>query len=152
MLLKSYSLVIFTYTICASAAVYNWDVTWVLINPDGLLTRSVIGINGQWPPPAIHANVGEQITVVLTNQLGNETTGMHFHGFFQEGTNFMDGPTVPDWAWRNIYIHHYGTLNSKMPFLDTELLTISHRSTNMAPIGITRTTEASTPMVSADQS
>ena len=93
MLLKSYSLVIFIYTICVSAAVYNWDVTWVLRNPDGLLTRSVIGINGQWPPPAIHANVGEQITVVLTNQLGNETTGMHFHGFFQEGTNFMDGPT-----------------------------------------------------------
>ena len=93
MLLKSYSFAIFAYTVCASAAVYNWDVTWVLRNPDGLLPRPVIGINGQWPPPPIRASVGEQVTVHLTNKLGNETTGMHFHGLFQNATNSMDGPT-----------------------------------------------------------
>lgn len=76
-----------------SAAVYNWDVTWVNRNPDGLLQRPVIGINYQWPVPAIKASVGEQITIHLTNQLGNETTSVHFHGLFQNGTNSMDGPT-----------------------------------------------------------
>ena len=75
------------------AAVYNWDVTWVNRNPDGLHQRPVIGINYQWPVPEIRANVGEQITVHLTNRLGNETTSLHFHGLFQNGTNSMDGPT-----------------------------------------------------------
>ena len=79
--------------VCVSAAVYYWDVTWVNRNPDGLYERPVIGINNQWPVPAITASVGEQITVYLTNQLGNETTSLHFHGLFQKGTNSMDGPT-----------------------------------------------------------
>lgn len=77
----------------ANAATYNWQVSWVSRNPDGLLERPVIGINGQWPPPAINAQVGEQIVVHLTNGLVNETTGMHFHGLFQNGSNSMDGPT-----------------------------------------------------------
>lgn len=93
MFFKTYLLVVLTCRLFAYAAVYDWDVTWVSKNPDGLQTRPVIGINGQWPPPALTANVGELITVHLTNKLGNETTALHFHGLFQEGTNSMDGPT-----------------------------------------------------------
>ena len=81
------------YGLSVSAAVYNWDITWVNRNPDGLHERPVIGINNQWPVPAITASVGEQITIYMTNQLGNETTSVHFHGLFQNGTNSMDGPT-----------------------------------------------------------
>lgn len=90
---RSFLLFALVYGVYVTAAVYNWDVTWVNRNPDGLYERPVIGINNQWPVPAIMANVGEQITVHLTNQLGNETTGVHFHGIFQRGTNAMDGPT-----------------------------------------------------------
>ena len=93
MILKSSLLAVLAHSGCIFAAVYNWDVTWVNRNPDGLKERPVIGINNQWPPPAINANVGEKITVHLTNQLGNETTGLHFHGLFQNGSNSMDGPT-----------------------------------------------------------
>ena len=93
MLTVPYLLVSLIYGLGVSAAVYNWDVTWVNRNPDGLHERPVIGINNQWPVPAITASVGEQITVRLTNQLGNETTSLHFHGLFQNGTNSMDGPT-----------------------------------------------------------
>lgn len=93
MVLKTYLSILLTCRLFAYAAVYNWDVTWVSRNPDGLNTRPVIGINGQWPPPALTANVGERVTVHLTNKLGNETTSLHFHGLFQEGTNSMDGPT-----------------------------------------------------------
>ena len=81
------------YSNSVYAVVYYWDVTWVNRNPDGLQSRPVIGINNQWPVPAIRASVGEQITLHLTNQLGNETTSVHFHGLFQNGTNSMDGPT-----------------------------------------------------------
>lgn len=93
MFFRSSLLAALGYGTYASAAVYNWDVTWVNRNPDGLHERPVIGINNQWPVPAITANIGEQITVHLTNQLGNETTSLHFHGLFQNGTNAMDGPT-----------------------------------------------------------
>lgn len=93
MLLTSFLIAGLAHVTCVSSAVYNWDVTWVNRNPDGLYERPVIGINNQWPVPVIRATVGEQITVSLTNQLGNETTSVHFHGLFQNGTNSMDGPT-----------------------------------------------------------
>ena len=80
-------------SILVSAVEYDWNIGWLSENPDGLHQRPVIAINGQWPPPTISAKVGEQITVRLTNRLVNETTGLHFHGLFQNGTNSMDGPT-----------------------------------------------------------
>lgn len=79
---------------CASAATvtYNWAATWVNAAPDGF-ARPVIGINGVWPCPKIEANVGDTVVVVLENQLGNETTGLHFHGINQINSDWMDGPS-----------------------------------------------------------
>ncbi|KAL1640208.1 hypothetical protein SLS58_007159 [Diplodia intermedia] len=78
----------------ASAATVNldWNVTWTTANPDGMMERPVIGINGQWPPPVLNFTKGDRIITRLTNGLGNETTSLHFHGFYQNGTNSMDGP------------------------------------------------------------
>ena len=36
--------------------------------------------------------IGDRVVVNLRNQLGNETTSLHFHGLFQQGSNTMDGP------------------------------------------------------------
>lgn len=77
----------------AKTVTYNWDVTWVWANPDGQQWRSVVGINGQFPNPAIEADLGDTIVVHLNNKLGNETTSLHFHGQLQQGTNTMDGPS-----------------------------------------------------------
>ncbi|KAI5923106.1 Cupredoxin [Camillea tinctor] len=74
----------------AATVKYDWEITWVNASPDGFV-RPVIGINGKWPCPVIEANVGDTIVVNLTNRLGNETTGLHFHGIKQTNTNFMDG-------------------------------------------------------------
>jgi iron transport multicopper oxidase len=71
---------------------FNWATTWVRAAPDGF-ARPVIGINGVWPPPTINGTVGEIITINLSNNLGNESTSLHFHGFKQVGTPFMDGPS-----------------------------------------------------------
>ncbi|OCK83102.1 multicopper oxidase [Lepidopterella palustris CBS 459.81] len=77
---------------CISKTVtYNWDVGWIIAAPDGF-SRPVIAINGQWPPPKVEADLGDTISVTVTNSLGNETTGIHWHGQFQEHSNFMDGP------------------------------------------------------------
>ncbi|KAF7503465.1 hypothetical protein GJ744_003724 [Endocarpon pusillum] len=74
---------------------YDWCLNWLSVNPDGELPRAAIGINGEWPNPAIEAEVGDRIVINLDNQLGNETASLHFHGIYQEGSNGMDGsPTA----------------------------------------------------------
>jgi iron transport multicopper oxidase len=71
---------------------YNWSIDFVNAAPDNF-TRQVIGINGQWPCPTIEGTVGDQIVVHVTNNLGTQSTGLHFHGLNQFGTQVMDGPT-----------------------------------------------------------
>ena len=69
---------------------YKWDITWVTAAPDGF-ARPVIGINGQWPCPQIDVDVGDRIVVDVYNALGNQSTGLHWHGIHQTGTGYMDG-------------------------------------------------------------
>ncbi|CAI7651800.1 unnamed protein product [Penicillium glandicola] len=77
--------------LAAAKDVYlNWNVTWVNAAPDGF-ERPVIGINGQWPCPQIDVDVGDQLIVDVYNGLGNESTGVHWHGMRQFGTGVMDG-------------------------------------------------------------
>ncbi|MCJ1304803.1 hypothetical protein MMC08_007616 [Hypocenomyce scalaris] len=76
----------------AATVTYNWNITWVQANPDGLYERPTIGINGQWPLPQLTATVGDQVVVNVENQLGNQTTSLHFHGLYMNGTTQMDGP------------------------------------------------------------
>lgn len=40
----------------------------------------------------MRANVGDQVIVNVDNQLGNQSTTLHFHGLFMNGTSNMDGP------------------------------------------------------------
>ncbi|OHE92868.1 multicopper oxidase [Colletotrichum orchidophilum] len=77
----------------AATVTYNWEATWVNAAPNNV-SRPVIGINGQWPCPKIEATVGDTVVVHLTNKLGNQTTGIHFHGIDQVSTNWMDGPSM----------------------------------------------------------
>jgi iron transport multicopper oxidase len=81
----------FLLCIKAELRTYDFNVGWVARNPDGLRDRPVIGINGEWPIPRIEATVGDRIIVNVHNQLGNESTSLHFHGLFMNGTNEMDG-------------------------------------------------------------
>ena len=78
----------------ASAATKNYDfeVGWVRANPDGAFERPVIGINGQWPIPTIDVDVGDRLIINVTNNLGNQSTSLHFHGLYMTGQNHMDGP------------------------------------------------------------
>ncbi|KAF6827393.1 iron transport multicopper oxidase fet3 [Colletotrichum musicola] len=69
----------------------DWNITWVVSNPDGKFFKPTIGVNGQWPLPLIEATVGDRLVLNVNNHLGNESTSLHFHGLFQNGTNHMDG-------------------------------------------------------------
>jgi iron transport multicopper oxidase len=77
----------------AAVVTYDWNITWVNANPDNAFERPTIGINNQWPPPTLYATVNDSIIVNVINQLGNQTTTLHFHGLYMNGTTQMDGPS-----------------------------------------------------------
>lgn len=80
-------------SIVRSATVtYDFNIAWISANPDGAFERPVMGINGQWPLPYIEATVGDRVVINVLNQLGNQTTSLHFHGLYMNGTTHMDGP------------------------------------------------------------
>ncbi|RAH79470.1 multicopper oxidase [Aspergillus japonicus CBS 114.51] len=78
-------------TVLSKTVEYDFNVTWVLANPDGAKLRPTIGINNAWPLPQIQADIGDTIVVNVLNSLGNQSTALHFHGIFMEGTPHMDG-------------------------------------------------------------
>ena len=77
----------------AKTVTYNFNLTWVMANPDGLAERKVIGVNGTWPLPTIEVDKGDRLVVNMVNSL-DRSASMHFHGMFQNGTNYMDGPNM----------------------------------------------------------
>ncbi|KAF7561130.1 hypothetical protein G7046_g3000 [Stylonectria norvegica] len=77
----------------AATISYDFSIGWVRAKPDGAFERPTIGINGEWPIPRIDANVGDTILINAHNQLGNQSTSLHFHGLFMNGSSHMDGPS-----------------------------------------------------------
>jgi FtsP/CotA-like multicopper oxidase with cupredoxin domain len=68
---------------------YDWVISDIVANPDGVF-RPMTVINGLFPGELIRCNDGDTIVVHLENRSAN-ATAIHFHGMFQNGTNFMDG-------------------------------------------------------------
>lgn len=68
---------------------YNWVITDITANPDGVF-RPMMVINGQFPGPMIVCNEGDTIVVNVVNEAKNATS-IHWHGLFQNGTNWNDG-------------------------------------------------------------
>lgn len=68
---------------------YKWTIVDIVANPDGVF-RPMITINGQFPGPMIECNDGDTLVIEVDNQSVNATS-LHFHGIYQNGTNFMDG-------------------------------------------------------------
>jgi iron transport multicopper oxidase len=80
------------WPVFAATVTYDFKIGWVTANPDKAFDRPVIGINGEWPIPRIEANIGDNVIVNVQNDLGNQSTSLHFHGLFMNGTTHMDGP------------------------------------------------------------
>ena len=68
---------------------YWWTIHDTELNPDGVY-RPMILINEQFPGPVIECNEGDTI-VVHINNLAVNATSFHWHGIYQNGTNWMDG-------------------------------------------------------------
>ena len=57
---------------------YEINLTWEDVSPDGY-TRKAILTNGQLPGPALHLNQGDDVEILVTNNLPFPIT-VHFHG------------------------------------------------------------------------
>jgi FtsP/CotA-like multicopper oxidase with cupredoxin domain len=75
------------------AAPVTREYTWVIenheLNPDGVY-RPMILINSTFPGPLVECNEGDEIVVHVHNHASNATS-IHWHGLYQNGTNYMDG-------------------------------------------------------------
>lgn len=78
-----------SYEAAPKRRVYNWTVRDTEKNPDGVYCPMML-INGQFPGPLIECNEGDTIVVNVDNQAVNATS-IHWHGLYQNGTNWMDG-------------------------------------------------------------
>lgn len=98
--MKSLSMLLGSAALMASAALakthtFDWNITWVNVNPDGVKERAVVGINDAWPMPTVEVDKGDRVIFNVHNGLGDHNTSIHFHGMYQNGTVYMDGvPTA----------------------------------------------------------
>ena len=132
----------------AKVVTYDWSIDWVSRNPDGAFQRPVIGINGEWPCPQIDVDLGDYLIVNIFNNLGNESTGLHWHGLNQYGHATMDGsagtaqcPVPPNSTFTYSF-----PVSCTPPYLSGDSDNVT-RSNRQAPIGITPTLKANTQMV-----
>lgn len=88
-------LALFVLRALAATVTHDFNISWVNPQPSQSTEygRSVIGINGQWPIPPLYITKGDNVIINAYNGLGNETTSLHMHGIFMNGTTDMDGAT-----------------------------------------------------------
>nr|AIS92515.1 laccase VV-LAC1 [Volvariella volvacea] len=76
-------------------SVHTLNLTNANVSPDGY-NRSAILVNGNLLNEAIVGNKGDQFVIMVENNLDNpllrKSTSIHWHGLFQRGTQWADGP------------------------------------------------------------
>ncbi|KAG0238875.1 hypothetical protein BGW42_000036 [Actinomortierella wolfii] len=93
-IIKGAALFVLLSTVSRAAVVtYDWNITYVNVNPDGLFTRRAIGVNGAFPPPPINVKTGDTLVVNVLNQL-DVPTSLHAHGLFHTSNTDMDGAAM----------------------------------------------------------
>nr|ACZ58368.1 laccase [Cerrena sp. WR1] len=79
----------------AIGPVTDLTITNATISPDGFSRQAVLA-GGVFPGPLITGNKGDNFQINVVNSLENsdmlKSTTIHWHGFFQKGTNWADGP------------------------------------------------------------
>ncbi|KAK8384504.1 hypothetical protein O3P69_009357 [Scylla paramamosain] len=53
--------------------------------------RAIVTANRRLPGPAIHVCQWDEVVVDVVNELGSDSTTIHWHGIHQRGTPYMDG-------------------------------------------------------------
>ncbi|KAI0637269.1 phenoloxidase [Trametes polyzona] len=81
--------------LAAIGPVTDLTITDASVAPDGFQREAVV-VNGGAPGPLIAGKKGDRFQINVKNQMSNHTmlksTSIHWHGFFQKGSNWADGP------------------------------------------------------------
>ncbi|KAJ2662042.1 ferroxidase fet3 [Coemansia sp. RSA 1200] len=77
----------------AATVQVRWDVGYVYLNRDGRGMRRAIGVNGTLPVPPVYLSKGDRLELQVNNTL-DVPTSVHAHGVFQNGTAYLDGPSM----------------------------------------------------------
>ncbi|KAG2351789.1 multicopper oxidase, partial [Suillus spraguei] len=92
------------------------------IAPDGF-QRSATLVNGVYPGPLIAAQKGDDFAIEVVNELTDESmfksTSVHWHGLFQNGTNYADGTsfvTQCPIAQNHSFLHSFSAPNQAGTF------------------------------------
>ncbi|KAF2425356.1 hypothetical protein EJ08DRAFT_594437 [Tothia fuscella] len=70
---------------------YDLRITNTTCNPDGGPKKWCALINGQYPGPVIRANWGDNLRIIVHNDLQNNGTSIHWHGIRQLNSCIQDG-------------------------------------------------------------
>ncbi|KAG1811529.1 laccase [Suillus subaureus] len=88
-----------------------------VIAPDGF-ERAATVVNGMFPGPLIAAQKGDNFAIEVVNELKDESmfksTSVHWHGIFQNGTNYADGTsfvTQCPIAQNHSFLHSFSAPN-----------------------------------------
>nr|QMP96877.1 laccase C precursor [Cerrena sp.] len=79
----------------AIGPITDLEITNAEISPDGFSRQAVLA-GGTFPGSLITGNKGDNFQINVVNSLSDsdmlKSTTIHWHGFFQKGTNWADGP------------------------------------------------------------
>ncbi|OAX41113.1 laccase [Rhizopogon vinicolor AM-OR11-026] len=88
-----------------------------VISPDGF-ERSATLVDGTFPGPLITAQKGDSFAIEVVNGLTDDTmfksTSIHWHGIYQNGTNYADGTSFVSQcpiAQNNSFVHTFSVPN-----------------------------------------
>ncbi|KAJ7440900.1 laccase 1 [Mycena latifolia] len=83
-------------TYAAIGPIADLQIVNKVVSPDGY-SRSAVLVNGVLPGPLIVGNKGDNFRLNVHDKLTDTTmmtdTSVHWHGLFQKGTNWADGPS-----------------------------------------------------------
>lgn len=85
-------LVLFS-TVHGATVTYQLTIAQRTTYPDGVKKAHTLTFNGIFPGPLLTANLGDELVITVTNLLDEPTT-VHWHGLFQNQTQFSDGPSM----------------------------------------------------------
>ncbi|ODN00020.1 Iron transport multicopper oxidase FET3 [Orchesella cincta] len=87
-------LVLASLTVNAKIVRHTFEVSYITGQPDGVWTKSILGINGKFPGPTIEGAVGDVAEITVINKIHDgQNVTIHWHGIHQRGTPFEDGPS-----------------------------------------------------------
>ncbi|OXA39565.1 Laccase-4 [Folsomia candida] len=79
--------------VSSETATYSLTVSPTTTYPDGVKKDSTLTFNSQFPGPLLSAKVGDRFVITLKNEF-SRPTAVHWHGLYQKGSQFHDGPAM----------------------------------------------------------